>query len=49
MVKLDIISIILFDCKYDKYLGAFGFVLLSRNNGTIRSLFVCTKTNYGSS
>ena len=37
---------ILFDCKYDKYLGAFGFVLVS--NGTIRVLFVCTKANYRS-
>ena len=26
---------ILFDYKYDKYLGAFRFVLVSRNNGTI--------------
>ena len=40
---------ILFDYKYYKYLGAFGFVLASRNNGTIESLFVCTKANYGSS
>ena len=39
---------ILFDHKYDKYLGAFGFVLVSRNNRTIKSLFVCTKANYGS-
>ena len=39
---------ILFDHKYDKYLGAFGFVLVSRNNGTIKSLFVRTKANYGS-
>ena len=38
---------ILFDYKYDKYLGTFGFVLVSRNNGTIRPLFVCTKANYG--
>ena len=34
--------------EYDKYLGAFGLVLVSRNNGTIRPLFVCTKANYGS-
>ena len=40
---------ILFDYKYDKYLGALGFVLVSRNNGTIRLLFVCTEANYGSS
>ena len=33
---------------YDKYLGAFGFVLVSRNNRTIKLLFVCTKANYGS-
>ena len=39
---------ILFDRKYDKYLGAFGFVLVSRNSGTIKSLFLCTKANYGS-
>ena len=39
---------ILFDCKYDKYLGAAGFVLVNRNNGKIRSLFVCTEANYGS-
>ena len=39
---------ILFDHKYDKYLGAFGFVLVSRNNRTIKSLFVRTKANYGS-
>ena len=36
---------ILFDCKYDKYLGSFGFVLVSRNNGTIKPLFVYTKAN----
>ena len=34
---------ILIDHKYDKYLGAFGFVLVSRNNVTIKSLFVHTK------
>ena len=39
---------ILFDCKYDNYLETFGFVLVSRSNGTIKSLFVCTKANYGS-
>ena len=42
---------ILFDYEYDKYLGASGFLvcLVSRNNGTIKPLFVCTKTNnYGS-
>ena len=39
---------ILFDHKYDKYLGAFGLVLVSMNNGTIRPLFVCTETDYGS-
>ena len=38
----------LFDCKYDKYLGAAGFVLVNRNNGTIRPLFVCTEANCGS-
>ena len=39
---------ILFDCKYDKYLGAFGFVLVNRNNESIKPLFVFTKANYGS-
>ena len=39
---------ILFDYKYDKYLGAFGFVLVSKNNETIRPLFVCTEANYES-
>ena len=43
----DFIMRILFDC-YDKYLGAFGLVLASRNNETIKPLFVCTKANYGS-
>ena len=38
---------ILFGYKYDKYLDAFVFVLVSRNNGTITLLFVCTKANYG--
>ena len=36
---------ILFEYKYDKYLGAFGFVFVRGNNGTINSLFLCTKTN----
>ena len=44
----NVIKRILFDYKYDKYLGAFGFVLVSKNNGTIRSLFVCTEANYES-
>ena len=39
---------ILLDHKYDKYLGAFGLVLVSMNNGTIRSLFLCTEANYES-
>ena len=39
---------ILLDHKYDKYLGAFGLVLVSMNNGTIRPLFVCTEANYES-
>ena len=39
---------ILFDDKYDKYLGAFRLVLVSMSNGTIRALFVCTEANYGS-
>ena len=30
--KLDFIMRILFDYKYDKYLGAFGLVLVSMNN-----------------
>ena len=48
MMKVDFIMRILFDHKYDKYLGAFGLVLVSMNNGTIRPLFVCTEANYGS-
>ena len=48
LYRLDFITIILFDHKY-KYLGAFGFVLASKNNGTIKPLFVCTKANYGTS
>ena len=43
----DFIMTILFDSKYDKYLCAFGLVLVSRNNGTIKPLFVCTEANYG--
>ena len=39
---------ILFDYQYDKYLGAFGFVFVNRNSGTIKPLFVCTEANYGS-
>ena len=39
---------ILFDYKYDKYLGAFRFVLVSKNNGTIKPLFVCTEAKHGS-
>ena len=39
---------ILFDYKYDKYLGAFVFVLVNRNNATIKPLFVGTKANNGS-
>ena len=46
--KLDFIMRILLDRKYDKYLGAFGLVLASMNNGTIRPLFVCTEANYES-
>ena len=41
MMELDFIMRILLDHKYDKYLGAFGLVLVSMNNGTIRPLFVC--------
>ena len=44
----DFIMTILFESKYDKYLGAFGLVLVSRNNETIKPLFVCTEANYGS-
>ena len=29
-------------------LGAFRFVLVSRDNGTVNSLFVRTNANYGS-
>ena len=46
--KLEFIVRILFDYKYDKCLGAFGFVLVSKNNGTIQLLFVCTEANCGS-
>ena len=46
--KLDFIMRILFDFKYNKYLGAFEFVLVSRNIGTIRPLFMCTEANYES-
>ena len=35
--------------KHDKYLGAFEFVFVNRNNGTIKPLFVRAKANYGSS
>ena len=48
MVETWLYNEILFDCKYDKYLGASGFVLVSRNNGTIQPLFVCTEANYES-
>ena len=48
MMELDFIMRILLDHKYDKYLGTFGLVLVSMNNGTIRSLFVCTEANYES-
>ena len=33
---------------YNKYLDVFGFVLVSRNNETVKPLFVCTEANYGS-
>ena len=39
---------ILLDHKYDKYLGAFGLVSVSMNNGTIRPLFVWTEAIYES-
>ena len=39
---------ILFDYKYNKYLGSLEFVLASINNGTINPLFTCTRANYGS-
>ena len=38
---------ILFDYKYNKYLGSLEFVLATTNNRTINRLFVCTKANYG--
>ena len=34
-MELDFIMRILFDHKCDKYLGAFGLVLVSMNNGTL--------------
>ena len=39
---------ILFDYKYNKYLGSLEFVLASINNETINPLFVRTRTKYGS-
>ena len=45
MMETCFIMRILIDHKYDKYLGAFGLVLVSMSNG---SLFVCTEANYGS-
>ena len=48
MMETCFIMRILFDYKYDKYLGAFGLVLVSMSNGTITPLFVCTEANYGS-
>ena len=30
-----------------EYLDAFEFVLVSRNNGIIKPLFLCTEANYG--
>ena len=39
---------ILFDYKYNKYLGSLEFVLASINNGTVDPLFVCTRANDGS-
>ena len=48
MVETWLYKEILFDYKYDKYLAAFGFILVSKNNGTIRPLFVCTEANYES-
>ena len=39
---------ILFDYKYNKYLGSLEFVLASINNAAINPLFVCSKANYGS-
>ena len=41
--RLDFIMRILFDYKYDKHLGASVFVLVSRNNETIKTLFVALK------
>ena len=43
MVRLDFIMRILFDYYYDKYLGAFRFVSVGRNNRTIKSLLVCAE------
>ena len=39
---------ILFDYKYNKYLGSLKLVLASINNGTINLLFVRIRANYGS-
>ena len=48
MMETRFYNEILFDHKYDKYLGAFGLVLVSINNETISPLFMCTEANYGS-
>ena len=47
MVEIDFIMRILSDYKY-KYLGSLEFALVSRNNGTIKPLFVRIKANHGS-
>ena len=39
---------ILFNYKYNKYLGSLEFVLASINNETMNPLFVYTRANYGS-
>ena len=39
---------ILFDYKYNSILVPWSLFLASINNGTINSLFVCTRANYGS-
>ena len=39
---------ILFDYKYNKYLGSLEFVFGKHKQWTINPLFVCTRANYES-
>ena len=46
--RLKFIMRILFDLNMISILVLSGFVLASRNNGTINPLFLCTRANYAS-